>query len=164
MGITIRDIPREVRCGDCAHCKTLQEVRVLFGAFTAKVPDDWVVCIAPIVKPKCLSDDTNIFERDSANGAIKLETRYITRKTLMRDCKLFHRNVCIKCGTLWSRIPTTRATEDSLMRILAESMAKILEANPHQWFSQPCESCMIISNLLGRPFGCEKKMRDTFGG
>lgn len=75
-----------------------------------------------------------------------------------------HLNVCIKCGTLWSRVPTTRATEDSLMRILAESMAKILEANPHQWFSQPCEACMIISNLLGRPFGCEKKMRDTFGG
>jgi hypothetical protein len=75
-----------------------------------------------------------------------------------------HPNACIKCGTLWSRVPTTRATEDSLMRILAESMAKILEANPHQWFSQPCEACMIISNLLGRPFGCEKKMRDTFGG
>jgi hypothetical protein len=47
--------------------------------------------------------------------------------------------------------------EDALLRVLAESVASVIEKDPHQWSSRPCQTCRIISGLLCRPFGCERK-------
>jgi hypothetical protein len=49
------------------------------------------------------------------------------------------------------------AREDSIMRILAESVASVIEQDPHQWSSRPCHTCRVVSGLLARSFGCEKK-------
>lgn len=51
------------------------------------------------------------------------------------------------------------AKEDALLRVLAESVASVIEKDPHQWSSRPCQTCRVVSGLLGRPFGCERKAR-----
>jgi hypothetical protein len=48
------------------------------------------------------------------------------------------------------------AREDALLRVLAESVASVIERDPHQWSTRPCPSCRVISGLLGRLFGCDK--------
>jgi hypothetical protein len=53
------------------------------------------------------------------------------------------------------RQKTINAKEDSLLRILAESVASVIERDPHHWKPRPCQTCRAISTLLGRPFGCE---------
>ena len=42
---------------------------------------------------------------------------------------------------------------------LAEVICRLIESDPHQWSSRPCQSCNQISTLLGRPFGCQRKAR-----
>ena len=49
------------------------------------------------------------------------------------------------------------AKEDSLLRVLAESVASVIERDPHQYTSRPCQTCRVVSGLLGRSFGCEKR-------
>jgi hypothetical protein len=41
----------------------------------------------------------------------------------------------------------------------AEAIARLIEADPHQWSSRPCQTCHSVSGLLGRPFGCEAKKK-----
>ncbi len=31
---------------------------------------------------------------------------------------------------------------------------KLIEADPHQWSSRPCQTCRAVSLLIGRDFGC----------
>ena len=50
-----------------------------------------------------------------------------------------------------------RGKEDALLRALAEAVASVVECDPHQWSARPCQSCRVVSGLLGRSFGCEKK-------
>jgi hypothetical protein len=50
------------------------------------------------------------------------------------------------------------AKEDSLLRVLAESVASVIERDPHQYSSRPCQTCRVVSGLLGRSFGCEKRV------
>jgi hypothetical protein len=73
------------RCGECAHCKTIKEAKdifggdvggIVYGRIPRSTPDDWVVCLAPVLKPACMAEQG-------------IESRYVTRKTLMRDCKLY---------------------------------------------------------------------------
>jgi hypothetical protein len=30
-----------------------------------------------------------------------------------------------------------------------------LQADPHQWSTRPCQTCRIITGILGEPFGCD---------
>jgi hypothetical protein len=55
------------------------------------------------------------------------------------------------------RISELHAKENALLRVLAETVASVVEADPHQWSARPCQSCRVVSGLLGRPFGCEKR-------
>jgi len=50
-----------------------------------------------------------------------------------------------------------KVKENEVLRALAESVAAVIESDPHQWSSRPCQTCRVISGLLGRPFGCEKR-------
>ncbi len=35
----------------------------------------------------------------------------------------------------------------------------LIEKDPHQWSSRPCPTCIAISALIHRPFGCEKRRK-----
>ncbi len=38
--------------------------------------------------------------------------------------------------------------------LMAETALQMIEKDPHQYSSRPCETCRVISSLIGRPFGC----------
>lgn len=40
-----------------------------------------------------------------------------------------------------------------------ELIAKLIEADPHQWSSRPCPTCRAVTIILGRPFGCSAKAK-----
>lgn len=42
---------------------------------------------------------------------------------------------------------------------VSDAIAVLIEADPHEWSTQPCQTCTAISSLLGRNFGCVKKAR-----
>jgi hypothetical protein len=42
-------------------------------------------------------------------------------------------------------------------KLVAEVVCRLIEADPHSWSSRPCQTCVSISELIGRPFGCRKK-------
>lgn len=31
---------------------------------------------------------------------------------------------------------------------------KLIQEDPHQWSTRPCQTCKTVSSLIGRPFGC----------
>lgn len=31
---------------------------------------------------------------------------------------------------------------------------RLVEADPHLWTRQPCQTCCTVSDIIGRPFGC----------
>lgn len=39
-------------------------------------------------------------------------------------------------------------------KTLAETVCRLLEADPHQWSKRPCPTCRAVSALLGVSFGC----------
>jgi len=40
------------------------------------------------------------------------------------------------------------------VRIVMEAALSIIQADPHVWSSRPCSTCRVISEMVGRPFGC----------
>lgn len=44
--------------------------------------------------------------------------------------------------------------------VIAEAVARVFEVDPHQFSSRPCETCLAVSALLDRPFGCLKVAAD----
>ena len=36
----------------------------------------------------------------------------------------------------------------------AEAVARLLSADPHQFSTRGCQTCSVVSALLGKPFGC----------
>ena len=41
----------------------------------------------------------------------------------------------------------------------AELVARLIEADPHQWSTRPCSTCQTISSVLDRPFGCNARAK-----
>lgn len=41
----------------------------------------------------------------------------------------------------------------------AETVARLFEADPHQFSTRPCSTCRAVSSLLGRSFGCDAKAK-----
>ena len=39
-------------------------------------------------------------------------------------------------------------------RVLLEPVLSLLQNDPHQWSTRPCETCRAISSIVGRDFGC----------
>jgi hypothetical protein len=44
-----------------------------------------------------------------------------------------------------------------------EVLARVMEPDPHQWSTRPCQTCQVVSELLGRPFGCVAKAQRATG-
>lgn len=41
----------------------------------------------------------------------------------------------------------------------AEALARLIEADPHQYGTRPCSTCTTATAVLGRPFGCVAKAK-----
>jgi hypothetical protein len=39
----------------------------------------------------------------------------------------------------------------------ADAAFFLIEQDPHQWSTRPCQTCLIASQLIGRKFGCSAK-------
>lgn len=50
--------------------------------------------------------------------------------------------------------PTTTGTP------IYEVVARLIETDPHQWSSRPCQTCTAVSALIGRDFGCVKVRKE----
>lgn len=48
------------------------------------------------------------------------------------------------------------------MEILA-AVLTVLEEDPHQFSTRPCQTCKVVSSLAGRPFGCAAKAKKMVG-
>lgn len=42
-------------------------------------------------------------------------------------------------------------------RLLVNAALALIERDPHQWSARPCPTCRAVSDIVGRPFGCEAK-------
>jgi hypothetical protein len=45
-------------------------------------------------------------------------------------------------------------------RHLISAMLDVMQADPHQWSTRPCQTCAAVSAMAGRPFGCVKVARE----
>jgi hypothetical protein len=41
-------------------------------------------------------------------------------------------------------------------RMIADAALDLIQKDPHQWSTRPCQTCSAVSALVRRPFGCEK--------
>ncbi len=48
------------------------------------------------------------------------------------------------------------AVEQSVERTLLNQTLEIMSNDMHTVSSRPCQTCKVISNILGKPFGCYK--------
>lgn len=44
-----------------------------------------------------------------------------------------------------------------------EVVLKMIETDPHVFGTRPCSTCLAITELVARPFGCIKKLRTRSG-
>jgi hypothetical protein len=44
----------------------------------------------------------------------------------------------------------------ALEQVLPSAVLDAIYADPHQWSDRPCATCRSVSQLTGRPFGCER--------
>lgn len=42
----------------------------------------------------------------------------------------------------------------SCANIIIDTVINVIYADPHQWSKRPCETCKVITGILGKPFGC----------
>lgn len=49
-------------------------------------------------------------------------------------------------------------------RTLMEASLHLVESDPHIWSTRPCATCKAVSSILGRSFGCQKKMEEKRNG
>ena len=40
------------------------------------------------------------------------------------------------------------------MSEIANAVAGVLERDPHMYGTRPCQTCKVVSGLIGRDFGC----------
>ena len=53
-----------------------------------------------------------------------------------------------------------KKTEDIIRaaaNVIVDPIIRLIEDDPHQWSTRPCQTCKTISSLIGKPFGCVKK-------
>jgi hypothetical protein len=58
-------------------------------------------------------------------------------------------------GELADRIAPAigEAMKGSRGAVLGEIL-QLIQSDPHQWSARPCATCLAISSLAGKPFGC----------
>lgn len=47
---------------------------------------------------------------------------------------------------------------DAADQKVLDQVVELIEEDPHVFSKRPCKTCNIISSLIGRPFGCLKKI------
>ena len=45
--------------------------------------------------------------------------------------------------------------------VLIEPILSLIYNDPHQWSTRPCSTCKAITSIVGRPFGCILKAKQT---
>lgn len=40
--------------------------------------------------------------------------------------------------------------------VLMDAVLGIIQGDSHHWSNRPCQSCLTISGIIGKPFGCYK--------
>lgn len=44
-------------------------------------------------------------------------------------------------------------------RVLLNTVIDLIEGDPHQFGTRPCQTCRAISSIIDEPFGCIKKAK-----
>jgi len=55
-----------------------------------------------------------------------------------------------------------KETEDIIkaaVNIIMDPILELIQNDPHQWSTRPCQTCKAISSMIGKPFGCVKKAK-----
>lgn len=47
--------------------------------------------------------------------------------------------------------------------LVAETVARTIESDPHVFSTRPCQTCKAVSGLVGRAFGCVAASQAHFG-
>lgn len=50
----------------------------------------------------------------------------------------------------------TEAAVRAAVRFSVDAVARVLDGDPHNWSARPCETCRLVTSVLGRPFGCDR--------
>ena len=48
----------------------------------------------------------------------------------------------------------------ALESVLPKAVNDLIYADPHMWSDRPCGTCKTISNLIGAPFGCNRRQAE----
>jgi hypothetical protein len=40
---------------------------------------------------------------------------------------------------------------------IIKSVTDLIQSDPHQWSTRPCQTCQSVSSIIGYSFGCVKK-------
>jgi hypothetical protein len=51
-------------------------------------------------------------------------------------------------------VETTEDVIRAAVNVIVEPLLRMLQDDPHQWSTRPCETCRAIESLTGKPFGC----------
>ncbi len=44
--------------------------------------------------------------------------------------------------------------------IVIDAVVGLIQVDSHTWSNRPCQSCLDISGMIGKPFGCYKHQED----
>ena len=44
--------------------------------------------------------------------------------------------------------------------IVIDAVIDMIQVDSHTWSNRPCQTCLAISGIIGRPFGCYKYQED----
>jgi len=47
------------------------------------------------------------------------------------------------------------------VNIIVEPILALIQNDPHQWSIRPCSTCEAITSIIGKPFGCILKAKQT---
>ena len=42
----------------------------------------------------------------------------------------------------------------SAVGVIMDSVVEVIGADGHGWSDRPCQTCLAVTGLIGRPFGC----------
>jgi hypothetical protein len=58
---------------------------------------------------------------------------------------------------------TAEQTLDAAVRKITRAVTDLIQADPHQWSTRPCQTCQAVSAIVGYPFGCVVKRQRAAG-
>lgn len=49
---------------------------------------------------------------------------------------------------------------EAAAKVLLEAVTDVLDRDPHCWSYRPCDTCRLVSTIIGKPFGCIRKAQE----